>query len=101
MSKIYNQAKDENVSGVIFYAKQNETDALYLDQAATIKATYEQVVDAFNKRMLISMSNILYTPVSIENNFLIESSEWVAIITILKTASSGNTAQSYTFRIEK
>ena len=102
MSKIYNQAKDENISGIIFYAKQGETDALYLDidPAAPIKATYEQVVDAFNKRMLISMNNILYTPVSIENNFIIETSEWKAIITILKT-SSGNTVQSYAFTIAK
>lgn len=101
MEKIYDMAKDKNVSAVVFYANTNLDDhKLYIDDQFSNAATYEDVIDAFNKRLLISMNNNLYIPVSMLNTFIIETSEWHAVITI-SVENSSNGFEQYTFSVIK
>lgn len=101
MDRIYDQANDKNVSAVVFYANTNLNDhKLYIDDQFSDAATYEDVIDAFNKRLLISMNNNLYIPVSMLNTFIIETSEWNAVITIVVTNNS-NAFEPYTFSVKK
>lgn len=101
MEKIYDMAKDKNVSAVVFYANTNLDDhKLYIDDQFSNAATYEDVIDAFNKRLLISMNNNLYIPVSMLNTFIIETSEWHAVITIA-VENSSNGFEQYTFSVIK
>lgn len=101
MDRIYDQANDKNVSAVVFYANTNLDDnKLYIDDKFSNAATYEDVIDAFNKRLIISMNNNLYIPVSMLNTFIIETSEWRAIITII-VENSSNQLEPYIFRVIK
>ena len=101
MDKIYDMAKDKNVSAVVFYANTNLDDhKLYIDDQFSNAATYEDVIDAFNKRLLISMNNNLYIPVSMLNTFIVENSEWHAVITII-VKNSSNAIEAYTFSVIK
>ena len=101
MDKIYDLAKDKNVSAVVFYANTNLDDhKLYIDDQFSNAATYEDVIDAFNKRLIISMNNNLYIPVSILNSFIIETSEWHAVITII-VKNSSNAIEPYEFSVIK
>ena len=53
MDKIFNQAKDKNVSAVIIYGKENDSveDPLaYADEACTIAMKTSELKDAFLKR---------------------------------------------------
>lgn len=101
MDRIYDQANDKNVSAVVFYANTNLDDhKLYIDDKFSNAATYEDVTDAFNKRLLISMNNNLYIPVSMLNTFIIETSEWHAVITIAFENSS-NAFEPYSFNVIK
>ena len=101
MDRIYDQANDKNVSAVVFYANTNLDDhKLYIDDQFSNAATYEDVIDAFNKRLLISMNNNLYIPVSMLNTFIIETSEWHTVITII-VENSSNQIEQYTFSVTK
>lgn len=101
MDKIYDQAKDKNVSAVVFYANTNLDDhKLYIDDKFSNAATYEDVIDAFNKRLFISMNDEVYIPSSMLNTFTIENFEWHAIITIIVTNGS-NELVPYTFKVIK
>lgn len=101
MDKIYDMAKDKNVSAIVFYANTNLDDhKLYIDDQFSNAATYEDVIDAFNKRLLISMNNNLYIPVSVLNSFIIETSEWHAVITIV-VKNSSNAIEPYEFSVIK
>lgn len=101
MDKIYDLAKDKNVSAVVFYANTNLDDhKLYIDDQFSNAATYEDVIDAFNKKLIISMNNNLYIPVSILNSFIIETSEWHAVITII-VKNSSNAIEPYEFSVIK
>lgn len=101
MDKIYDQANDKNVSAVVFYANTNLDDhKLYIDDHFSNAATYEDVIDAFNKRLLISMNDNLYIPSSMLNTFTIENFEWHAIITIVMDNGS-NEFVPYTFSVTK
>ena len=101
MDKIYDLAKDKNVSAVVFYANTNLDDhKLYIDDQFSNAATYEDVIDSFNNRLIISMNNNLYIPVSILNSFIIETSEWHAVITII-VKNSSNAIEPYEFSVIK
>lgn len=56
MDKIFNQAKDKNVSAVIIYGKENDLDEVplaYVDEACTIAMKTSDLKDAFLKRVII------------------------------------------------
>ena len=50
MEKIYEQAKDLHVRGTIFYTSDN---LLYIDPDLKVKATKEEVIDAYSKGTMI------------------------------------------------
>lgn len=65
MDKIFNQAKDKNVSAVIIYGKENELDKVplaYVDEACTIAMKISDLKDAFLKRVIIKIGAKYYIP---------------------------------------
>ena len=67
--KIFQNAKDKNVKGLIVYA--DTTDGkLYLEPAHTNQAKQADVKDAFEKGMLVIYSSdyTVYKPISMYNN---------------------------------
>ena len=67
MDKIFNQAKDKNVSAVIIYGKENDTDdspLAYADEACTIAMKTSELKDSFLKRAIIKIGKYYYIPVT-------------------------------------
>lgn len=65
MDKIFNQAKDKNVSAVIIYGKENdldETPLAYVDEACTIAMKNSELKDAFLKRAIIKIGEVYFIP---------------------------------------
>lgn len=66
MDKIFNQAKDKNVSAVIIYGKENDPDGsplAYADEACTIAMKTSELKDAFLKRAVIKIGECDYIPI--------------------------------------
>ena len=66
MEKIYEQAKDLHVRGTIFYTSDN---LLYTDPGLKVRATKEEVIDAFCKgTMIITIpeNNNICKPIHLE-----------------------------------
>lgn len=66
MDKIFNQAKDKNVSAVIIYGKDNDLDVnplAYVDEECTIAMKESDLKDAFLKRAIIKIGECDYIPV--------------------------------------
>lgn len=66
MDKIFNQAKDKNVSAVIIYGKENDINELplaYADEACTIAMKESDLKDAFLKRAIIKIGECDYIPI--------------------------------------
>ena len=65
MDKIFNQAKDKNVSAVIIYGKENDLDVAplaYVDEACTIAMKTSELKDAFLKRAVIKIGEAYFIP---------------------------------------
>lgn len=65
MDKIFNQAKDKNVSAVIIYGKENDLDEVplaYVDEACTIAMKTSELKDAFLKRAIIKIGAKYFIP---------------------------------------
>lgn len=66
MDKIFNQAKDKNVSAVIIYGNDNdlnENPLAYVDEECTIAMKESDLKDAFLKRAIIKIGEGNYIPV--------------------------------------
>lgn len=65
MDKIFNQAKDKNVSAVIIYGKEKDLDVLplaYVDEECTIAMKSSDLKDAFLKRVIIKIGAKYHIP---------------------------------------
>lgn len=80
MDRIYQDAKDKNVSAVCIYG---DATYGYIDSAKEEKITTSQLVEAFRKRALINVDGVLYTPLSLEVN------DGVATVTYATEAAEG------------
>ena len=63
MEKLYNDAKDKNVSATYIYGKTSDTKA-YVDSGCTVQMKTSELKGAFRKRALIVIGNNFYIPVS-------------------------------------
>ena len=63
MEKLYNDAKDKNVSATYSYGKTGDTKA-YADSGCTVQMKTSELKEAFLKRALIVIGNNFYIPVS-------------------------------------
>ena len=63
MEKLYNDAKDKNVSATYIYGKTSDTKA-YADSGCTVQMKTSELKEAFLKRALIVIGNNFYIPVS-------------------------------------
>lgn len=63
MEKLYNDAKDKNVSATYIYGKASDTKA-YADSGCTVQMKTSELKEAFLKRALIVIGNNFYIPVS-------------------------------------
>ena len=63
MEKLYNDAKDKNVSATYIYGKTGDTKA-YADSGCAIQMKTSELKEAFLKRALIVIGNNFYIPVS-------------------------------------
>ena len=63
MEKLYNDAKDKNVSATYIYGKTSDTKA-YADSSCTVQMKTSELKEAFLKRALIVIGNNFYIPVS-------------------------------------
>lgn len=65
MEKLYEQANDLHVRGIMFYP--NSRGYAFLDQELEEKATQEEVIDAFVKGvMFISRDGHIYKPIDLD-----------------------------------
>ena len=68
MDKIFNQAKDKNVSAVIIYGKEKDLDVIplaYVDEECTIAMKSSDLKDAFLKRVIIKVGAKYHIPLFI------------------------------------
>ena len=87
MMKIYDDAKDKNVSAVIIYGKSGESSPIaYTDSACTVKMKTSELKDAFLKRALVQIGSDIFVPISYT-----ESSN-VGTVTYAKAGSSNAAA---------
>ena len=63
MEKLYNDAKDKNVSATYIYGKASDTKA-YADSGCTVQMKTSELKEAFLKRALIVIGDNFYIPVS-------------------------------------
>lgn len=63
MEKIYDQAKDKNVSAIVIYGKGSDGKA-YHDAAGTKQYETRELQDAFIKRAVIKIGNDYFIPIS-------------------------------------
>ena len=63
MEKLYNDAKDKNVSATYIYGKTGDTPA-YADSGCTVQLKTRALKAALLKRALIVIGNNFYIPVS-------------------------------------
>lgn len=64
MEKIYNDAKDEHVAKYVMF---EDSGYLFVDSDKEVKASAEEVKDAFIKGMVIDVSGDLFVPISISH----------------------------------
>lgn len=65
MSKIYEDAKDVHVRGILVYKKTSDTKA-YSDSACTKQFTTSELKDAYLKGAVIDDAGVLYKPVALK-----------------------------------
>ena len=63
MEKLYNDAKDQNVSATYIYGKSSDAKA-YADSGCTIQMKTSELKEAFLKRAIIVIGDAFYIPVS-------------------------------------
>lgn len=64
MEKLFDDAKDKNVSAVYVYGKSNDTKA-YVDAAGTKQLKSSELKEAFLKRALIVIGDEIFDPVKL------------------------------------
>lgn len=64
MEKLFNDAKDKNVSAVYIYGKSEDTKA-YADAAGTKQLKSSELKEAFLKRALIVIGDETFVPVKL------------------------------------
>lgn len=86
MDRLFQDAKDLNVSAVIAYGKA-EDSKLYVDEDLTIEANANLVADAFKRNVLvIVVGDVVYKPVKLDDN----------AVTVIDVASGTVTATTFT-----
>ncbi len=63
MDRLFDDAKDKNVSATYIYGKSSDTKA-YADAGCTIQMKTSEMKEAFLKRALVVIGDDLYIPVS-------------------------------------
>lgn len=63
MDRLFDDAKDKNVSATYIYGKSSDTKA-YVDAGCTIQMKTSEMKEAFRKRALVVIGEDLYIPVS-------------------------------------
>ena len=63
MKKLYNDAKDKNVSATYIYGKASDTKA-YADESCTVQMKTSELKEAVLKRAVIIIGDAVYIPVS-------------------------------------
>lgn len=63
MVKLFDDAKDKNVSATYIYGKASDTKA-YTDEACTVQMKTSELKEAVLKRAIIVIGDALYAPVS-------------------------------------
>ncbi len=63
MDRLFDDAKDKNVSATYIYGKSSDTKA-YADAGCTIQMKTSEMKEAFRKRALVVIGDDLYIPVS-------------------------------------
>lgn len=63
MAKLFNDAKDKNVSATYIYGKASDTKA-YADEACTVQMKTSELKEAVLKRAIIVIGDAIYVPVS-------------------------------------
>ena len=64
MEKLYNDAKDQNVSATYIYGKSSSDTKAYADSGCTIQMKTSELKEAFLKRAIIVIGDAFYIPVS-------------------------------------
>lgn len=85
MENILIHANDHLVACKVLYA---DATYLYVNAAKTVKATAEEVADAFVKRCIIDVSGVKYIPVSCESTAADGSAKAYETITYVKADES-------------
>lgn len=64
MKKLFNDAKDKNVSATYIYGKTGTEDTkAYVDEACTVQMKTSELKEAILKRALIVIGDAIYVPV--------------------------------------
>lgn len=90
MDRIYDQAKDKNVSAIVIYGKANDEHA-YVDSDCLIGYKTSALEDAFLKRAIIKIGREYFIPVA----FSVSSSK-LGTITYAKAGSTPGTVATAT-----
>lgn len=86
MDRLFQDAKDLNVSAVIAYGKA-EDSKLYVDEDLTVEAKADLVADAFKRNVLVVVvGDVAYKPVKLDDN----------AVTVIDVASGVVTATAFT-----
>lgn len=64
MEKLFNDAKDKNVSAVYVYGKADDTKA-YVDAAGTKQLKTSELKEAFLKRAIIVIGDEMFMPIKL------------------------------------
>lgn len=89
MDRIYDQAKDKNVSAIVIYGKDNDEMA-YVDADCTTKYRTNALKDAFLKRAIIKIGYKYFIPIAFSYNMEI------GVVTYAKAGSTSGTAATAT-----
>ena len=89
MDRIFDQAKDKNVSAIMIYGKSGETKA-YVDSACTKQFKTSELHEAFLKRAIIKVGDDYFIPAS----FTVASK--IGTVTYAKVGSTAGSAATGT-----
>lgn len=89
MDRIYDQAKDKNVSAIVIYGKDNDEKA-YVDADCTTKYHTDALKDAFLKRAIIKIGDKYFIPIAFSYDMEI------GVVTYAKAGSTSGTAATAT-----
>lgn len=88
MDRIYDQAKDQNVSALVVYAKEIADNKAYADSECKVQMKTSELKDAFIKRAVIKVGANYFIPISYS-----EASK-VGSVNYTTTSGSGETLKT-------